>query len=211
MTDQRAAVIECDLSETQQKMSALADRMVAFANELIAPMLCTTPAYGVPGAIHCAACCYGTGIIVTCAEDQAIADAATALHKAASGIYCNIHADCCGRKRCLTNHGRRTNRGNTDKREPDMHNTWHVIERTEREGIVLVELQPVEWFKKNPEWEAHADEVGWDGDEFVEALPGDDDAEFIEVGKTIVLDLSDGPELHPGDDVKLTIDVFVHA
>lgn len=94
-----AGAVVCDLSETQQEMSSLADRMIAFANELIEPMLCTTPAYGVPGHPHCAACCYGTGIVITCKEEQAIADAADALHKAAAGIYSNIHLHCCGRTR----------------------------------------------------------------------------------------------------------------
>jgi hypothetical protein len=60
-----------------------ADRM-AFADEIVDPLICRTPAYGVPGHAHCAACCYGTGLIITCAEDEAIADAAKALQHAAA-------------------------------------------------------------------------------------------------------------------------------
>jgi hypothetical protein len=93
-----------------------------------------------------------------------------------------------------------------------MHNTWRVTERTERPGVVLIEIEPVEFFKKNPEWEAHADEVGWDGDEFIDALPDDPDAEQIEVGKSITLDVTEGPEgLHPGDVVRLSMDALVRA
>jgi hypothetical protein len=92
-----------------------------------------------------------------------------------------------------------------------MHTHWRVIERTEREGITLVELLPVMWFKKNPEYDAHADEVGWDGEEFIDALPGEDGADFIESGKAIVLDMTEHEDLHPGDDVQLVIDVLVRA
>jgi hypothetical protein len=60
-----------------------AARMTAFADELIDPMICREPAYGVPGRAHCAACCYGTGLVITCEAEQAIADAAEALRNAA--------------------------------------------------------------------------------------------------------------------------------
>lgn len=66
--------------------ASLATRMRDFATELLAPMECTEPAYGVPGHPHCAACCYGTLLVVTCAEDQAVVDAAKALDYAASLI-----------------------------------------------------------------------------------------------------------------------------
>jgi hypothetical protein len=61
----------------------MAKRMRAFAEELVDPMICRTPAYGVPGFAHCAACCYGTGLVITDEVDEAIAAAATALHNAA--------------------------------------------------------------------------------------------------------------------------------
>ena len=54
-----------------------------FADELDGPLECKWPAYGVPGHAHCAACCYGTGRIITCDSDQALADAADALRHAA--------------------------------------------------------------------------------------------------------------------------------
>lgn len=70
----------------------MGDRMTAMANELLEPMLCRQPGYGVPGAAggHCAACCYGTGVVITCAEDRAIYEAAEALSKAAAVMYCAI-------------------------------------------------------------------------------------------------------------------------
>ena len=62
----------------------LAQRMTDFAAELVDPMVCRTPEHGVPGRAHCAACCGGTGLVVTCDADQAIATAAAALNHAAS-------------------------------------------------------------------------------------------------------------------------------
>lgn len=64
----------------------MAERMEAFANEMVDPMVCRQPAYGAPGYAHCAACCYGTLLVITCEEEQAIADAAAALNKAADLI-----------------------------------------------------------------------------------------------------------------------------
>lgn len=61
----------------------LADRMAAFAKELVDPLLCTQPAGGLGPGTHCAACCYGTGVVITCEEDQAVLDAGLALLRAA--------------------------------------------------------------------------------------------------------------------------------
>jgi hypothetical protein len=62
----------------------LADRMKELANEIIDPYICRDPAYGAPGYAHCAACCSGTGLVITCDEDQTMVDAAMALEKAAA-------------------------------------------------------------------------------------------------------------------------------
>lgn len=62
----------------------LAERLERLADELVDPMVCREPAYGAPGRAHCAACCYGTLLVITCEEDQACADAAKAMHRAAS-------------------------------------------------------------------------------------------------------------------------------
>lgn len=61
----------------------LADRLEHLADELVDPMVCRDPAYGAPGYDHCAACCYGTGYVVTCPEDQQLVDTATAMTAAA--------------------------------------------------------------------------------------------------------------------------------
>lgn len=64
----------------------LVERMVTLADEIMDPLLCRQPAYGAPGYAHCAACCYGTGYVVTCDEEQAMVEAANALTKAAALI-----------------------------------------------------------------------------------------------------------------------------
>lgn len=92
-----------------------------------------------------------------------------------------------------------------------METTWRVEEVTERPGLLSATLQRVEWFKKNPDYDAKLDEVGGtEGvDEFLDALPGEPGADVAEVGGTITLDVTDGPELHPLDDVILSLRVVV--
>lgn len=92
-----------------------------------------------------------------------------------------------------------------------METTWRVTEVTEKPGIVQATLERVELFKRNPEWEAHADEVGWDGDEFVEAAADDPEAEAIELGGKVTIDVTEGPDVHPLDLVRMTIEVLVHV
>lgn len=89
-----------------------------------------------------------------------------------------------------------------------MHTYWRVDEVTEKPGLVLAKLTPVAWFKTNPEYAAHADEVGWDGEEFIDAYPGDDGAECVEEGgPSITLDVTEGPDLHPLDNVMMAMTV----
>lgn len=64
-------------------LARFAEQIEALEAELIDPLLCRTPAYGAPGYAHCAACCYGTGVIVTCEHDEAVVEAAKMLGKAA--------------------------------------------------------------------------------------------------------------------------------
>lgn len=68
------------------ELHAIIERMVTFADDLDSDLECTTPAYGVPGHAHCAACCYGTGRIITNASEGARADAADALRRSAAII-----------------------------------------------------------------------------------------------------------------------------
>jgi hypothetical protein len=56
------------------------------ADELIDPMICREPAFGAPGHAHCAACCGGTGLVVTCEEEQATVDAVKAMRHLADLI-----------------------------------------------------------------------------------------------------------------------------
>lgn len=85
--------------------------------------------------------------------------------------------------------------------------TWQVTQVTERPGLVEATLQRVEWFKKNPDFAAAvADESDEElPEEFVDALPGDPEADTVELGGSITLDITDGPELHPLDNVTLTL------
>lgn len=82
-------VLPDDFAEAEAGPMALGNRLTQMANELLEPMLCKTPAYGYPGAPggHCAACCYGTGVVITCDEDRLIYEAAEALSKAAAACY----------------------------------------------------------------------------------------------------------------------------
>lgn len=111
-----------------------------------------------------------------------------------------------------------------------MKTTWRVTKRTETEGLAVVELVRVEWFKKNPAWlamDARYDELLAEHDndteavdplinaefpdfidEFIDASPGEEGAQFTEASGHLTLDLSDGMldandalDLRPGDDV----------
>lgn len=72
---------------TLEQRRDLSDRLIALANELIEPMLCTQPGGGVYPGGHCAACCYGTLLIITCQDDQDVADTAKAMEKVARMLY----------------------------------------------------------------------------------------------------------------------------
>lgn len=61
----------------------LAERLDALATDLIEPLRCLQPAYGIPGRDHCAACCYGTGVVITCKEDQLVVNTADAMRETA--------------------------------------------------------------------------------------------------------------------------------
>jgi hypothetical protein len=70
----------------------LAAVLWSVADEIEDPYICRSPAYGVPGHAHCAACCYGTGVIVTCREDEIDVDRAIALRRVARWIEHGLFA-----------------------------------------------------------------------------------------------------------------------
>jgi hypothetical protein len=72
-----------DVPRETPSNAELADQLEQLAHVLVDPLVCRTPAYGAPGRDHCAACCYGTGYAVTCAEDQQLVDTADAMRTAA--------------------------------------------------------------------------------------------------------------------------------
>lgn len=75
---------------TPEQVEELANRMEALADEIMDPLICRTPGYGAPGHAHCAACCYGKGYIVTCDEEQAMAEASLALDRAVASMRCAL-------------------------------------------------------------------------------------------------------------------------
>lgn len=79
--------------------------------------------------------------------------------------------------------------------------TWQVMQVTEKPGMTTASLDQVEWFKPNPD-------QGESGDEFVESSPGEEGADRVPLGGHCTLDITEGPELHPGDNVKLTVEVL---
>jgi hypothetical protein len=72
-------------------MTDLADRLEAFAAELLAPLRCTTPAGNPEPGMHCAACCYGTGYLLTCEEDQLVLDLADQARTVAAALRGGAH------------------------------------------------------------------------------------------------------------------------
>lgn len=77
---------EPELELEADEPNDLLDRMEALAEELMDPLVCRQPAYGAPGHPHCAACCYGTGYVITSEADQAVLAAARALSHAVTVI-----------------------------------------------------------------------------------------------------------------------------
>lgn len=81
---------------------------------------------------------------------------------------------------------------------------WRVQKVTETEGSVTAELRQVSWFKRNPEWEATADQTPAPDpspDEFVDCEPDEEGAEFFEIEGRMTLVITEGPEMHAGDNV----------
>lgn len=91
-----------------------------------------------------------------------------------------------------------------------METTWRVMQVTEKPGLVEATLQRVEWFRTNPAFAAAMADEGVDElpEEFIDAQPGDDGADTIDTGGSLVLDVTNGPELHPLDNVVLTLRVL---
>lgn len=74
--------------------------MDEYADELDGDLVCTSPAGGLGPGSHCAACCYGTGRIITNRSEQAMADAADALRRSAR----ELRADAADQDRLAVQH-----------------------------------------------------------------------------------------------------------
>lgn len=106
-----------------------------------------------------------------------------------------------------------------------MQTTWRVQRVEMTEGKTVAQLVRVEWFAKNPAFDemmerfkaieeaegiAAADEQSMDWPEVPEWLddvqPGDEGADFIDAGDSMTIDVTDGLDLRPGDNVVVTLD-----
>lgn len=110
-----------------------------------------------------------------------------------------------------------------------MRTTWRVEKVTATEGQTLAALVKVQWFLKNPErvaidaeydafYAEHGEEateakylgIEWP-EEFIDCEPDDEGAEFIESvdgTRRLTLDITDGLDLAPGDNVAVTFDAM---
>ena len=90
--------------------------------------------------------------------------------------------------------------------------TWRVVVVTEKPGVTVAELTCVEWFRPNPAYNLHADDVPPPAGmppEFLSAEPGGEGALLDDSGiGRLTLDVTDGPDLHAGDNVRLTVEVI---
>lgn len=87
--------------------------------------------------------------------------------------------------------------------------TWQVKKVTETPGRTVADLVRVEWFKRNPEYDRLMADDTYDGDmpgEFIDAGPGEASSFCSDLDDYLSLDITDGPALHPGDDVYITIE-----
>jgi len=83
-----------------------------------------------------------------------------------------------------------------------MNETWRVKQVILTEGRTTAELVPTDWFKPvDPDDELTDYDV---------ARPGDEGADFIEIGDRIVIEVA-ADELRPGDDVLLSMTVVSRA
>lgn len=93
-----------------------------------------------------------------------------------------------------------------------MRTTWRCTKVTSTEGQTVAELVQVSWFKRNPEYDQLVDEVDVEmPDEFLDAEPGEPGADYIDAvdgTKPLTLDITDGLDLTPGDNVVVTIDAL---
>lgn len=91
-----------------------------------------------------------------------------------------------------------------------METTWRVMQVTEKPGVVEAVLQRVEWFRKNPAFVAAMEDESVQElpEEFIDCQPGDEGADTIVTGGTLKIDVSDGPDLHPMDDVVMSLRVL---
>jgi hypothetical protein len=87
-------------------------------------------------------------------------------------------------------------------KETSMKTTWIVESVHATVDKTKATLKRVEWFKTNPEWEAHLDDVPMpEGiSEFLDCEPDDEGAEAADHGDHITIDI-DGFPVGPGENV----------
>jgi hypothetical protein len=110
-----------------------------------------------------------------------------------------------------------------------MQTTWRVQRVEMTEGKTIAQLVRVEWFKENPaytammdEYDAMVEEHGREetdrilaerDDPFIEQFlddvqPGDEGADYLDAGDSMTIDVTNGLDLRPGDNVVMTLDAL---
>lgn len=95
----------------------------------------------------------------------------------------------------------------TDSKENDMRTTWTVTKVTATPNLTLADLQRVEWYKPNPAWDTDDEAV----EEFIDAEAGEPGASHVEAEGTLHIEITEGLDLKPGDNVLLTLSVLEHV
>jgi hypothetical protein len=91
-----------------------------------------------------------------------------------------------------------------------MQTTWRVTEVHATESGTQAVLQRVYWFKTNPKYadvDIEAPDYEWVGDESIDAEPGEHDADWIEMGGKLTIEITEGLDLAPSDNVTMLLDL----
>lgn len=80
--------IEHEAAENRRKLDGAQQAIDA----ALATFECDTPGGGLGPGTHCAACCYGTGFLVTCEEEDELVKALSAARSALARYSTGVHA-----------------------------------------------------------------------------------------------------------------------
>lgn len=96
-----------------------------------------------------------------------------------------------------------------------MKTIWYVTEVHEyAHGIDTVVMKPVSWFKRNPKYseaDLDVDDRDWPDDAYIDAEPGEDGAEFTEIGAEIRIDQNQENPLGIGVHIAMEMSPVAYA